>query len=218
VSDLHDRFQDWLIAGTEGEPPRDLAVHASGCGACLRMVATVDAIQAIEIDRAPMPPIAMVTGAGESRGRRYAVGAMAVALIWAGVAVGSGMFRQPEQGAVEVLASPGGGVLGGAPVATSTVQATASPRPSRSPTEAPTPSEPAATLGVAATAAPLPLPIPVPTPSAPPAPQPTSTPTPPASLTPTPTATISASPTDSPSVTPTSDPTESTSAAPSPSE
>ena len=28
MTDLHGRFREWLLAGAQGEPPRDAALHA----------------------------------------------------------------------------------------------------------------------------------------------------------------------------------------------
>ena len=73
MDDLHDRFDDWLAAGAEGEPPRDLAVHASGCDACLRSLAAVDSLQAIDIGEAPLPPLGMLPPPGVRAGADAAV-------------------------------------------------------------------------------------------------------------------------------------------------
>ena len=42
--DPHDRFLTWLLDGAQGDPPRDLALHASLCQACMDWVGAHDAL------------------------------------------------------------------------------------------------------------------------------------------------------------------------------
>ena len=205
--DLHERFDDWLVGGAEGDPPRDLAVHASSCDACLRSLAAVDSLQAIDIGGASMPPLRMVAAAGSEslRTLRYAVGAVAVVLLGTSVAIGaSGLLRPTELGSDAEAASPGEGVLAGVPSAnatspppSATPSASASDRPRPSPTPTGRPS--AAAL---ATAAPIQI-LPHTTPSPePPGPDPTEEPAPTPASTPAPTATPIVTPSPAPSVSP----------------
>jgi len=56
TDDPHSRFQTWLLSGPQGDPARDLALHASVCPECTRWVAAQDALTAIDLGRARMPP------------------------------------------------------------------------------------------------------------------------------------------------------------------
>src|SRR5688500_20028148 len=115
MDDLHDRFDDWLAGGAEGEPPRDLAVHASGCDACLRSLAAVDSLQAIDIGAASLPPLGTVAPAGReslARTLRYAVGAVAVVLLGGSVAIGAfGLLRPAQLGSAQESVTPAEGGL-----------------------------------------------------------------------------------------------------------
>jgi hypothetical protein len=55
TTDAHQRFHEWLTAGAEGEPPRDLAIHASVCAGCHESIAAFDRLAAIDPGRAAMP-------------------------------------------------------------------------------------------------------------------------------------------------------------------
>ena len=223
--ELHEGFDDWLVGGAEGDPPRDLAVHASGCDACLRSLAAVDSLQAIDIGGASMPPLGMVAAAGReslTRTLRYAVGAVAVVLLGTSVAIGaSGLLRPTQLGPDVVAASPGEGVLAGVPSARATSQPV-SEQPTASASDSPKPKQSASEeSGTAvATAAPFQvLPHSTPSPEPPGTPEPTDAPPTPSaaptatpSATATPTASASASPsivvpTPTPTPTPSPDPT-----------
>ncbi|MDP9271498.1 MAG: hypothetical protein M3P14_11115 [Chloroflexota bacterium] len=54
--DLHERFVGWLLAGAEGDPPRDVAIHAALCPECGHWIAAQDALAGIDPGRAPLPP------------------------------------------------------------------------------------------------------------------------------------------------------------------
>ena len=207
MDDLHDRFDDWLAAGAEGEPPRDLAVHASGCDACLRSLAAIDSLQAIDIGAASLPPLGMVARAGRdglARTLRYAVGVVAVVLLGTSVAVAaSGLLRPTELGSAQETPSPAEGVLAGVPSAPAASQpdseqpsasASDSEKPKQSPSE-----EPAVAV---ATPAPQVLPHSTPTPRPPGTPQPTAA----ATQTPAPTAAPTATPIVTPPPTPSASP------------
>jgi hypothetical protein len=53
--DPHQRFVAWLLAGAQGDPTRDLALHASVCPDCIRGIAAQDALAIIDVGRAPLP-------------------------------------------------------------------------------------------------------------------------------------------------------------------
>jgi hypothetical protein len=55
--DPHLRFRTWLLDGAQGDPPRDLALHASLCADCMALVAAHDALAHIDVGRAPLPPL-----------------------------------------------------------------------------------------------------------------------------------------------------------------
>lgn len=225
--DLHARFDDWLADGAEGEPPRDLALHASACDGCLRAVAVVESLQAVRVGAAELPPLRFVAGWPRPfRVARMAVGPIAVVLLALSVGIGaSGLLRTAPAAEEPVPTPTAEGVLAGRPTAEAT-DPSASPSPTPSPTETPTPS-PSATATPSPdptvapvppaprTAAPLPPP-PQPT-AAPPTPAPTEVPTAPP-IPPPPTPTPSPSPTPSPTDTPSEPPppTESPPASPEP--
>jgi hypothetical protein len=204
--DLHERFVDWLADGAEGEPPRDLALHASSCEDCMRAVAAIESLRAIDVGAAPLPPLRRVA---QGRPRpfaiaRVAVGALAVILLAASVVIGaSGFFRATPP--ADVPPASAEGVLAGVPkddssdrraTETPTASPSASPTPSPSPTDAPSLEATAAPPQPAPrTAAPQPLRTAAPQPPAPtvapatPAPPPPATPVPsPSSIAPSPTA------------------------------
>jgi hypothetical protein len=55
TKESHQRFHEWLAAGAEGEPPRDLAVHASVCAGCQESIAAFDRLAMIDSSRATVP-------------------------------------------------------------------------------------------------------------------------------------------------------------------
>ena len=65
MNEGHQRFQDWLTAGAEGDPPRDLAVHASVCSACRQSIEALDRLAAVNTGLASCP--AAPTGRERSR-------------------------------------------------------------------------------------------------------------------------------------------------------
>ena len=224
MTDLHDRFRAWLADGAPGEPARDAALHASGCDACLRDAASLDALGTIDVGAAPMPsirpgipvpgrttPIDLV---------RALSGAAAVILIAAALGIGIGaLLDQPAGGEVGSVATPtpvaegvlsgvGGGIETPTPSATGTPEAEAepsaevSPSPEASPTPAATPV--AGPVGPPAPVAPAPTsaltpPVVTPRPTAAPTPQPaTPAPTPVPTPVPTPAPTVAPTPSPTP--------------------
>jgi hypothetical protein len=230
--DLHDRFEDWLLArraDAADDPPRDLALHAAGCDRCLRSASAIDTLGSIDVAAAAPPPLRALAG-GDSRvgliriGRLVAAGATVV-LVGGMVAIGTRWLGASPPAEVAASHTPGEGVLGGVPSASAPTSPTASPEADPSTSELPSPSaDPSdaapGTSAPPATAAPLPTfrpaptaaPTPVPTarPTATTVPSATATPPPPTS-TPVPTATPTPAPTPSPPTpTPTETPTPST--------
>ena len=57
MNELHDEFDAWISAGANEDPPRDVALHASGCDICLRLAASFDALAAVDPGLAPAPPL-----------------------------------------------------------------------------------------------------------------------------------------------------------------
>jgi hypothetical protein len=226
MNELHDEFDAWIAAGARGDPPRAVAMHASGCDACLHLAASFDALLAIDPGLAPPPPLRAAPVSPLSRApiriARSAAAAVAVMLvIGAGAIVGANVFRPPLTDVVaDVTPAPiAEGVLGaaGAPSltpsasASASASATASPSgeasASASPTATPRPVIAAVTPNPTMGGGPPPASAvpatPVPTPRVTPAP---TTPAPAPSVAPaTPTPAASAPP--SPTPTPVPDPT-----------
>jgi hypothetical protein len=186
VSEAHLRFQDWLTAGAEGEPPRDLAVHASVCPGCRHSIAALDLLAIVDpgLARMPMMPAATERGGLARAGRLTSA---AAGVMFSAVILGIGasqliaLTRSGGDGPVALASqTPDQGVLGGT--------ATSQPSFEVSPTS------PAETLTPLPTATPTPVPTARPTPR--PTPRPTSRPTP--APTPVPTAVPTPVPTASP--------------------
>jgi hypothetical protein len=215
MNELHDAFDAWIAAGGREDPPRDVALHASGCDGCLRLAMSFDALLAIDLGLAPPPPlraapVSSLSG-GPMRVARSVAAAVAVILvIGAGAMVGANAF-QPRVSDAVAQPTPlpvAEGVLGGAggpsptPSPTDTPAQSSSAKATESPTATPTPRP------IAANATPNPTmgggPPPVSTtPAAPiPTPRPTAAPTSAPSAGPTP-----APPTPSPTPVPTPEPT-----------
>lgn len=225
--DLHDGFEDWLLArraDAADDPPRDLALHAAGCDRCLRSASAMDTLGSIDVAAAAPPPLRALAGgapqAGMLRiGRLVAAGATVV-LLGGMVAIGTRWLSVSPSAEVSDSLTTGEGVLGGVPSSTDSTSSTPSPAAGTSASEEPSqsagPSD--ATLGTPAppaTAAPLPTfrpaptaaptPVPAAAPTATPVPSPTAVPPPTPS--PAPTATPTAPPTPTPPP-PTPTPTE----------
>lgn len=223
---LHERFLAWLEAGADGEPARDLALHASVCIECARWVAAHDALATIDPGRAPLPssrPAAIALPAGPRRVARWAATVslvVAIGLLAVGVGeVLSGgivLFPHTEGGVLAATGTPapsahGGGSLRSATTAPSTDPVSPNPASSRvTPSPTPTPSAaPRSGTTAARTSAPRR--------SVPEAPSPTPRVTPSPTVVPSPTPSASPTPSPSPSPTPSASPSPTPSASPSPS-
>lgn len=210
MTELHERFTQWLIAGASEDLPRDVALHAYACPDCQRMSAAFDGLASVDLVRAPLPPsrVAPLDAAPAVPARQLmasvaVVGLVAIAIAFAGPRLlGSREGSGSQTGDV----TRNEGVLAGTPMPTASV----APSPTATATSTPT-SEPtsATTLAPAATpqppAPPQPTPAPpIPPPPPPPPPQPTPAPTlapatpAPTPAPPTPTAVPTPSPTPGP--------------------
>ena len=232
MNGLHDALEAWIAAGGRGDPPRDVALHASGCDTCLRLATSFDALLAIDLGLAPPPPLRAAPlsslSGGPIRIARSVAAAVAVMLvIGAGAMVGANAFQPRVSDAVAqpTPAPVAEGVLGGAggpsltpspsdsPSQSSSEEATASPSPTPTPRPIAANPTPNPTMGggpppVSTTpAAPIPTPRPTAAPTGAPTPAPTATPSPTPVPTPEPTPPPTPEPTASPTPTPTPEPT-----------
>lgn len=204
MNEAHQRFRDWLTDGADGEPARDVAVHASVCTECRRSIAALDMLAVVNPGMASMPaePIGRERGQLEIAGRLAGATAIlfSAAILGVGVSQLIGVSHANNGPVAQASTTPDQNVLGG----------TATSQPSEA-TPTPSPQETLTPLG---TPAPTPRPQPVATPTpvrtAPPTPIPTASPPPiPTSSgvpseTPLPSASSSATPppSDTPAPTP----------------
>jgi hypothetical protein len=122
MTDLHDRFGDWLTDGARVELPRDAALHASACDVCLRRAAAFDALLAIDPGAAALPELGSDSrraALAPFRLARMTSAVLAVLALSAAIGIGaSGLLRdRAATGAVLSTPTPtpqGEGVLGGA--------------------------------------------------------------------------------------------------------
>ena len=214
----HQRFMEWLLAASDEDPQRDVAVHASVCHDCRQAIAALDMLTAIDSARAGQPPLRSLQGRPPRTATRVVAAVGGVAAV---AAIGIGGWRLVDANALRFGAateSPTQAVLGntGQPEATLEPSPSASASgsadeasPSLSPSPRPAPAAPAtpglsppnpppastvpptARPTVNPTATPQPSMIP-PTPS--PSPQPTPEVTPPPPPTPDPTPEESSQP------------------------
>jgi hypothetical protein len=192
MNDAHERFEQWLTAGAEGDPPRDVAVHASVCPVCSQSIAALDLLAAVDPGLAPMP--AVPTGA--ERGRMALAGRLvgATAVLFAAAMLGVGV-----SGLIGVSRTGGPVAQSSRSPEQSVLAATATPEP----TPEPTPSPSLETLSPLVTPAPTQRPpVATPRPYVPPPPTPiptaVATPVPVPSDTPLPTDTATPLPSDTP--------------------
>ena len=219
MNDPHARFSAWLMAGAHGEPPRDLALHASVCMECSSAIASFDLLSQIDPGRATMPfwEGAYEEPGGLLRAGRFAAAATGVMLVAVVTGVGvSGLIagtRAPK-GVALASETPQQGVLGGSGTPGAS-PGSATPSASLASLSASPSTEPLGTPFTLPTAWPTPRPTaaptrsPMPTPTASPTPKSTSTPSPTPTPTGTPTPTDTPTPTETPTPTPTDTPTPS---------
>jgi hypothetical protein len=202
MNEAHRRFHDWLSSGAEGDPPRDLAVHASVCDGCRQSIAAFDRLAGINPGLASMPaePTGRERGAFATAGRLFVATAvlLSAAVLGVGVSQLIGVERNGE-GVARATPTPDQNVLGGTATAQpSQGAAPASAGETLTPLGTPNPTtrpRPGATA-VPWHPAPTPIPTAVPTPSTSatglPTPTPTDsgTPLPTASPTPTPSSSV----------------------------
>ena len=208
MSDPHGRFLAWLLDGAQGEPPRDLAVHAALCGTCMDWAAAHDALHRIDVGRAPLPPwhpAVVKRPAGILQLGRTAAAAASVLLVGGAIALGASQILAGRAGKGS---EPTGGVLAasGSPEPSAP---TASDRPSgsASASELPSPTPRLTLTEPPATAYPAFLGTPIPSASIGPGSTKPVQPSTVSTATPTATPAITVTPTPSPIPTPVDTPT-----------
>jgi hypothetical protein len=197
MTDPHVRFGTWVAGGARGEPPRDLAVHASVCADCQRMIVAYDRLAAVNPARAAQVPPRRSRDVGGAL-----IGAGRVASALAGVVIVAAVVGL---GAAQLVdAMRGAPANGEVAVATDTPEqqvgagnATPRPTPGFSVTATPEASGPSGSGDAFGTPLPLPelRPADAPGDTAPPTPVPTAVPTPIETPSPTPTPTPTPAPT-----------------------
>jgi hypothetical protein len=203
MNEAHQRFHAWLVAGAEGDPPRDVAVHASVCAGCRLAIAAFDQLALIDPGLASVPPEPMGREPGRLAMTGRLVGATVILFSAAILGVGVSQLIGVSQG--------GGPVAQASPTPEQRVLgATAAPQPS--PGATPSPQAPQETLSPLGTPSPThanPVVTPIPLRTAPPTPLPTFAPTdtPIPTAAPTDTPVPTAAPTDTPMPTPIPTPT-----------
>lgn len=212
MTDLHQRLEAWLIDGAPGEPPRDVALHASACDECLLAISGLDALLGTDVEAAGPPPVGQRVASGLPTGLRVArvvSGLAAVVLLVAAASVGIDALRTrsaaPDVASAASTAPIGEGVLGGTPEAAATPEERSE---SAEPSAEPTQEAPSSFAAETADASPAPVsgtqppfiapppPAVTPEPTTPTTPRPTPRPSAPAP--PTPVATPVPTPTSSP--------------------
>jgi hypothetical protein len=208
VNEAHERFADWLSAGAEGEPPRDLAVHAWVCSGCRRSLEALDQLAMIDPGRAGPPSPSSIREPGwlskVAPQAGYAAAAVfaaivlglgasqLIALTRGPVALASGTPNQQVLSGTATAVPSGEGFTSG-PSATAATDSSGVPQPQATPRLFAHPTPRPTRTGV-------PTAGPTPTIGASPGPTPTQTATP--TATPTPTAVPTPTPTPTPVPTP----------------
>jgi len=222
MSEPHARFQAWLLAGAEGDPPRDLAVHASVCAACRASIAAFDRLAFVDPGAANIPALTRPVTRGVLVRAGRALGATFGVLIAATVlGVGGWQLIAAARGGPDGIARASGtpnqvvlagsgtpGASGSQEASGSAVAASASEMPTASPSG----NAPAATPRPGATATPGPVVTPRPTATA----QPTALSTPQQTVPPTSTLGASPSPASTAGPTPTPPPVPTATPSPTP--
>ena len=216
MTDTHAQLEAWLVDGAMGDPPREIAVHATLCEACTARLGAFDALALIDVAAAGSPPPLAVPSRLRIGVAWARLATVVVGTVVAGILVVFGVSQLvglggpaggpaggPEGTELAGLSNPSGGVP---------AQSRQESGGDSTPAEAPTPSGfetpvagvtpgPLPSVPPGATPRP-PQPTPPPPPSfdptaAPPTPEPIPTPTP------SPTPTLEPSPTPDPTPTPT---------------
>lgn len=195
MSDSHAQLEAWLVDGAMGDPPREIAVHATLCESCTARLGAFDALALIDVAAAGSPPLLTAPtrlrkGVASARLATAVVGTVVAGiLVVFGVSqlVGlggpsGGPAGGPEGTELAGLSNPsdGAGPAGSQEQSSLGLDAAGTPTPGASATPQP---------GV--TPGPLPSLLPGPTPrplQSTPLPPPSVAPTPPPTATPTPTA------------------------------
>ena len=150
MNEAHRRFQEWLLTGAEGDPARDLALHASVCPSCQKSIAALDLLAIVDPGLAAMPAAATLAARGGMLRTQRLAGA-AAGVIFSAVILGIGasqLISLSRRSVPTALASQ--------TPSTSLIVDTATPEPS--------PSSPGESLSQLESASPTPIPTPVPTP------------------------------------------------------
>jgi len=147
MTDLHETFRSWLMAGARDALQRDVALHASACPDCLRAVAAFDALAGVDPGAAPEPPAwapgtRLWTPRSILVARTVAGLAAATLIAAAGFVAAGGMLGREDPPLTGARQSPQGeGVLGdqaGPPSSSATPSEGATPSESASATALPT--------------------------------------------------------------------------------
>lgn len=194
MTDLHAQLEAWLADGPLGDPPREIAVHASVCERCTATLGAFDALALIDVGLSGSPP-PLGARSRLRMGMAWArVGTAVTATVLAGLLVGFGIaqlvgINGPADGTV---GEPEGTQLAGLFFPSNDGAQSHEPSNDSTPGAAPTPTE-LATPQPGTTPEPLPVlppgatpPPPVPVPTAPPTAPPTETPAPTPEPTPSP--------------------------------
>jgi hypothetical protein len=111
--DPHHLLEAWLAEGADGDPPREVAVHAAVCDSCARRLGAFDALALVDVAAAgsppPLPaPSRLVIGLAWAR-----VGAAIAGTVVAGIIL---VFAATQLvGFVGTLPAPSDGVALGSP-------------------------------------------------------------------------------------------------------
>jgi hypothetical protein len=198
MTDSHAQLEAWLVDGATGDPPREIAVHATLCESCTARLGAFDALALIDVAAAGSPP----PRAAPSRVRMGVawarLGSAVVGTVVAGIILVFGASQ------LLGLATPAGGPNATNQVALASPSAGGDARRSQDPSSIEPDAAGTPIPGTSATpqAGVTPGPLPNPPPGATPRPPQPTPPPPPPSIGPTPPP-----PTPAPPPTPTPEPT-----------
>lgn len=207
MTDLHAQLAAWLADGALGDPPREIAVHASVCEQCAASLGAFDALALIDVGAAGSPP-PLSARSRLRMGMAWArVGTAVTATVLVGLLVGFGITQLVRNG------EPAGGPPGepeGTELAglfTPSEEAAQSPQSSGDATPSAAPSANGPETPLPGAPAPQPPPLPPGATPPPPTPRPSATVAPTATPGATPQPTAGPTPSPEPSPTPTPEPT-----------